>query len=217
MRWTGSSRRIPGAKIGRASGLALAGALSVSALIGGAGPAAAQDSDPWPSRAIRVVVPFAPGGVTDTVARLSAEWLRAKLGQPAVVENRPGANGLIAVEGVMRGASDGYSLLTASASQMVMLPALKQLTFDPTTSFAPISIVASNPMVLAVSAKLGVKTLDDFLKLVRGKPGKLDYSIAGIGSSTHLGDGAPPVARGRRHAGRALSRRRARYAGPAIG
>lgn len=149
-------------------------------------PPAAQDKAEWPSRPIKIVVPFAPGGVTDTVGRLSAEWLRAKLGQSAVVENRPGANGIVAVEGVARSDPDGYTLLTASASQMVMLPALKSVKFDPAQDFAPLSIVASNPMVLAVSAKLGVKTLPEFLAVARETAGKLDYSTAGIGSSTHL-------------------------------
>lgn len=164
----------------RRTGLVLAAlaALSVAAL-----EARAQDG---PSRPVRIVVPFAPGGVTDTVARLSAEWLRAELKQSAVVENKPGANGLIAMETVARGPADGTSLLTASASQMVMLPALKKLDLDPATAFAPVSIVASNPMVLAVSSKLGVDTLPDFLQLVRAKPGRLDYAIAGAGSSTHL-------------------------------
>lgn len=149
------------------------------------GAAPAQEAG-WPSRPIRILVPFAPGGVTDTIGRLSAEWLRGRLGQPAIVENRPGANGVLAVEGVARSAPDGYTLLTASASQMVMLPAMKKLSFDANADFEPISIVGSNPMVLAISAKLGAKTLPEFLDLARAQAGKLDYGTAGIGSSTHL-------------------------------
>ncbi len=172
-------------RIARAVTAVAATTLAVIALLAAA-PAAAQEEAGWPSRPIRVVVPFAPGGVTDTIGRLSAEWLRGRLGQPAIVENRTGANGIVAAEGVARSAPDGYTLLTASASQMVMLPALKKLSFDPVADFEPISIVASNPMVLAVSAKLGIATLAEFIELVRRQPGKLDYSTAGIGSSNHL-------------------------------
>ncbi|WP_198368080.1 tripartite tricarboxylate transporter substrate binding protein [Roseomonas sp. KE0001] len=163
--------------------LALAAFAAVSVTSAG-GTAKAQDK--WPDRPIRVLVPFAPGGVTDSIGRLSAEWLGKSLGQPAPVENRSGANGAIAAEAVARSAPDGYTLLTASASQMVMLPALMQLNFDPAKDFAPVSIVASNPMVLAVSSSLNVTTLKDFVALAKVQAGKLDYSSAGNGSSTHL-------------------------------
>ncbi|WP_458098255.1 Bug family tripartite tricarboxylate transporter substrate binding protein [Roseomonas sp. WA12] len=174
LRLTGS-RTAP--KVARLAVTALA-ALLVAA------PARAQDN--WPDRPIRVLVPFAPGGVTDSIGRLSAEWLGRSLGQPAPVENRSGANGAIAAEAVARSAPDGYTLFTASASQMVMLPALTRLSFNPATDFAPVSIVASNPMVLAVSTSLNVSTLQDFVALAKARAGKLDYSSAGNGSSTHL-------------------------------
>ncbi|WP_424136286.1 Bug family tripartite tricarboxylate transporter substrate binding protein [Roseomonas chloroacetimidivorans] len=157
--------------------------LGLAVLLGAAGPAAAQG---WPERPVRMLVPFAPGGVTDAIGRLSAEWLSRSLGQPVVVENRSGANGAIAAEAVVRSAPDGYTLFTASASQMVMLPALMHLNFDPAKDFAPVSIVASNPMVLGVSAKLGVNSLAEFVALAKRQGGKLDYSSAGTGSSTHL-------------------------------
>jgi tripartite-type tricarboxylate transporter receptor subunit TctC len=103
-----------------------------------------------------------------------------------VVENRSGANGAIAAEFVARSKPDGYTLLAASASQMVMLPALMHLAFDTEKDFAPISIVGSNPMVLGASGKLGVRTLPEFVNLAKRERGKLDYSSAGSGSSTHL-------------------------------
>jgi len=146
--------------------------------------AVAQGS--WPERPIRMIVPFAPGGVTDGIARLSAEWLSKALGQPVAVENRSGANGAIAAEFVARAAPDGYTLLMASASQMVALPALTRLNFDPVRDFVPISIVASNPLVVAVNTKLGVRTLGEFLEMGRRHPGQMNYSSAGIGSSSHL-------------------------------
>ncbi|HEY8612947.1 MAG TPA: tripartite tricarboxylate transporter substrate binding protein, partial [Roseomonas sp.] len=114
------------------------------------------------------------------------EWLAKSLGQPVPVENRSGANGAIAAEAVARSAPDGYTLFTASASQMVMLPALTKLSFDPATDFAPVSIIASNPMVLAVSSALNISTLEEFVALAKARAGKLDYSSAGNGSSTHL-------------------------------
>jgi len=166
---------------GRAMLVALAGLLLGAVA---AGPASAQEA--WPDRPIRMIVPFAPGGVTDSIGRLSAEWLGKALGQSVPVENRSGANGAIAAEAVARSAPDGYTLLTASASQMVMLPALMKLNFDPAKDFAPVSIVASNPMVLAVSTALKVSSLQDFVALAKAKGGKLNYSSAGIGSSTHL-------------------------------
>lgn len=165
-----------------------AGAASFSTgLTGGIGLRRAAAQATWPDRPIRLIVPFAPGGVTDSIGRLSAEWLSDRLGQSVVVENRSGANGAIAAEFVAHSKPDGYTLLTASASQIVMLPALThRLNFDPEKDFAPISIIGSNPMVLGVAAKLGVRSLAEFVALAKRQPGQLAYSSAGSGSSTHL-------------------------------
>lgn len=170
---------------GKAARRAIATALG-ALLLGAAmpGPAAAQGN--WPDRPIRMIVPFAPGGVTDSIGRISAEWLGKTLGQGVPVENRSGANGAIAAEAVARSAPDGYTLFTASASQMVMLPALMRLSFDPAKDFAPVSIVGSNPMVLAVSSSLKVSSLQEFVALAKARHGSLNYSTAGTGSSTHL-------------------------------
>jgi tripartite-type tricarboxylate transporter receptor subunit TctC len=164
---------------------ALAGLLALGfALAGLPRPAASQAA--WPDRPIRLLVPFAPGGVTDSIARLSAEWLSARLGQSVVVENRSGGNGTIALEAVRRSAPDGYTLLTASASQMVMLPALTTVPFVAERDFAPVSIVASNPLAIGVSANLGVRTLGEFVALAKRQGGQLNYGSASTGSSTHL-------------------------------
>ena len=149
-----------------------------------AAPALAQPA--WPDRPLRLLVPFAPGGVTDTIARLSADWLAPRLGQPVVVENRSGANGAIAVEAVVRARPDGYTLLTASASQMVMLPALARLPFDTMRDLAPIAIIGANPQVLAVSARSGITDVAGFLARVRAADGQLAYGTSGHGTSTHL-------------------------------
>ncbi|MBX9750505.1 MAG: tripartite tricarboxylate transporter substrate binding protein [Roseococcus sp.] len=143
-------------------------------------------AQPWPDRPLRLLVPFAPGGVTDSVGRLSAEFLGARLGQSVVVENRTGAGGAIAVEAVARARADGYTLLTASASQMVMLPALARVPYDAARDFAPISIIGANPQVLAVSARLGVSSLPEFIAHLRANPGRVNYSSGGNGSSNHL-------------------------------
>ena len=159
-------------------------ALGLPLALGLSGPARAQA--PFPTRSIRLVVGFAAGGPTDVIGRLIAQDMSATLGQPVIVENRTGANGMIAVEYVVRSRPDGYTLLTASASQMVMLPALAQLSVNPATDIAPISIVGSNPQVLAVSARLGVNNLQEFLAYMRANPGVLNYSSGGNGSSNHL-------------------------------
>jgi tripartite-type tricarboxylate transporter receptor subunit TctC len=140
----------------------------------------------WPDRPLRLLVPFAPGGVTDSIGRLSAEFMGARLGQSVVVENRTGAGGAIAVEAVARARADGYTLLTASASQMVMLPALARVPYDAARDFAPISIIGANPQVLAVSARIGVNTLPEFIAYLRANPGRVNYSSGGNGSSNHL-------------------------------
>ncbi|MBY0335098.1 MAG: tripartite tricarboxylate transporter substrate binding protein [Acetobacteraceae bacterium] len=161
--------------------------LFAAVLVLAAGAAEAQNAaGAWPDRPIRLLVPFAPGGVTDTIGRMSADWLSRRLGQPVAVENRTGAAGAIAAEAVARARPDGYTLLTASASQMVMLPALTALSFDPAADLTGVSIVASNPMVLGVAARTGAATLSDFVALARREAGRLDFSSAGQGSSNHL-------------------------------
>ncbi|MCR0983765.1 Bug family tripartite tricarboxylate transporter substrate binding protein [Roseomonas populi] len=145
----------------------------------------ARAQEAWPDRPIRLVVPFAPGGVTDSIGRLSAEWLSNRLGKPVVVENRSGGNGSIATEFVAASRPDGYTLLVASASQFAVLPALTPVRYDPVQSFAPISIVASNPFALAVPAKLGVSNLQEFVALAK-RDDTLNYASAGNGSGSHL-------------------------------
>ncbi|MFT8243694.1 Bug family tripartite tricarboxylate transporter substrate binding protein [Roseomonas sp. BN140053] len=173
-------QRIDAARPRRAA-LALA---AVAALAAAPLPALAQPA--WPDRPIRLIVPFPPGGVTDSVGRLSAEWLAARLGQPVVAENRSGGNGAVAADFVARSRPDGYTLLVASASQMVILPALTRVPYDPLRDFTPISVVASNPFVLGVSQRLGVRTLAEFVALVKQQPGQLNYASASNGSGSHL-------------------------------
>ena len=158
--------------------------MGLAALILLAASAATALAQAWPDRPLRLLVPFAPGGVTDNVGRLSAEVLGNRLGQSVVVENRTGAGGAIAVEAAARSRADGYTLLTASASQMVMLPALTRVPYDAARDFAPVSIIAAHPQVLAVSARIGVNTLAEFLAYLRAHPSA--YGSGGNGSSNHL-------------------------------
>jgi tripartite-type tricarboxylate transporter receptor subunit TctC len=148
-------------------------------------PAMAQGS--WPDRPIRLVVPFGPGGLSDGVARLGAEWLTRQLGQPVVVDNRPGGNGIVGMEAVARAAPDGHTLLGASASHLVVLPLMQRISLDPHRELMPIAITAASPLVLVVSQSLGPTTLAEFVAHVQARPGQLDYASGGTGGLSHLG------------------------------
>ncbi len=150
------------------------------------GPLSSQAA-PYPDRPVKIVVGFPAGGPTDIVARMFGERAGRAMHQSFVIENKPGANSVIATEAVATAAPDGYTLL-AAAQNHAMIPALyaDRIKFDPAKSFAPICIVAKSPTVLVVSPKLGVKTLAEFLRKVRESPGKYTYASVGIGSAVHL-------------------------------
>jgi tripartite-type tricarboxylate transporter receptor subunit TctC len=140
----------------------------------------------WPQQPIKIVVGLAAGGLTDTITRIIAQPLGDQLGQPMVVENRPGAAGTIAAEAVARSPADGYTLVMGNLPQMVILPAMQTTKYDPLKDFAPISIVGSNPFVLCVNPKLPVHTLAEFIAYVKERPGQLAFGSGGIGNGTHL-------------------------------
>ncbi len=164
---------------------AVAVALPLTAALALAGASLAQPHH-WPQQPIKIVVGLAAGGLTDTITRIIAQPLGDQLGQPFVVENRPGAAGTIAAEAVARGPADGYTLVMGNAPQMVIIPAIQTTRYDPLKDFAPISIVGSNPFVLCVNAKLPIHTLAEFMAYVRERPGQLSYGSGGIGNGTHL-------------------------------
>ena len=118
----------------------------------------------WPQKPVKVIVPFPPGGVTDSIARITADWLSQRLGQPVVAENRPGASGAIAAELVARADPDGYTLLSAAAPQLAIVPHVQKISYDPVKDFAPISIVGTNPFALGCNEKLPVKSLKELAK-----------------------------------------------------
>lgn len=153
--------------------------LSISAM-----PTAAWAQN-WPNRPVKIVVGLAPGGATDSVARIIAERLSERLGQPFVIENRPGAGGSVAAEAVARAPADGYTLAMVNPS-LVINPAISQQRYDAIRDFAPISVIGSNPFVLCVNANLPVKTFAEFVAYVGEQPGKLTYGSGGFGNTTHL-------------------------------
>jgi tripartite-type tricarboxylate transporter receptor subunit TctC len=148
-----------------------------------AAPAAAQD---YPAKPVRIVVPFAPGGLNDIAARLFAPHLSERLGKQFVVDNRTGAGGVVGSEIVANAPKDGYTLLIASIAHAVN-PSLYKLPYDPVKAFDPVAMFVSSPNALAVTPGLPAKTVKEFVALAKAKPGSLLYASGGIGGSLHLG------------------------------
>jgi tripartite-type tricarboxylate transporter receptor subunit TctC len=144
-------------------------------------------SQTYPSKPIRLVVGFAPGGAADFVARTLAEPLGRALGQPLVIDNRPGAGSSIAAEHVAKSAADGYTLLIASPSSILVNPLInRQSAFDPLKDLAPVSKVSSSPLVVAANPSLGFSALKDLVAYGKANPGKLNFATSGNGSAPHL-------------------------------
>ncbi len=140
----------------------------------------------WPQRPVTLIVPFAAGGNTDGIARITAERLSNAFGKSFVIENRPGAGGAIAAEMVSKAAPDGHTLLIAALPVMAIVPAINKVRFDPIKNFTPISNIATNPFVIVVNKDIPVKTLKEFVDYVGARKGELSYGSAGIGSLNHL-------------------------------
>jgi tripartite-type tricarboxylate transporter receptor subunit TctC len=149
--------------------------------------AGAAFADMWPSRPVKILVPYAAGGNSDGMARIAAQHLAEAFGQPFIVENRVGANGAIAGEAVARSPADGYTLLWAATPSIAIAPALARLPYDPISDVAPISVVGINGFVLLVNKDVPVKTLLEFVAYVRTRPKILSYAEGSAGSITHLG------------------------------
>lgn len=141
----------------------------------------------WPSKPIKVVVPFQPGAATDIVARTVLEQLSRQLGQPMIVENKPGAGGTIGASTVAHADPDGYTLLAHSNSHTVAPATYKSLNYDAQKDFVGIIPLASVPMVMVTSPQNGAKTLAEMVKAGKAKPGAMNYASAGTGGATHLG------------------------------
>jgi tripartite-type tricarboxylate transporter receptor subunit TctC len=141
----------------------------------------------YPAKPVKLIVPFPPGGPTDVVGRFVAGKLTEALGQQFVVENRGGAGGTVGSESVAQSPADGYTLLYGSTSTLAMAPSLyKKLGYDPRKSFAPVSLVSSGPLLIAVNAQVPAQTLAQFIALAKEKPGALNYGSAGNATPPHL-------------------------------
>ena len=141
----------------------------------------------YPTKPVKLIVPFPPGGPTDIVGRFVATKLSEALGQQFVVENRAGAGGTVGSEVASQASADGYTLLYGSTSTLAMAPSLyRKLAYDPRKSFAPISMVSSGPMLVAVNASVPANTLAELIALAKDKPGSLNYASAGNATPPHL-------------------------------
>jgi len=153
----------------------------VMLLASGAG---AQD---YPTRPVRMVVAFAPGGTTDFMARLIAEKVKAHLGQTVVVENKPGANGAIGADYVAKAEPDGYTLFFSTAGALAINPSMRSdLPYDPIKDFAPVSPIARNTVLLAINPALGINTVPELVARAKEKPGTITVGITGVGAISHL-------------------------------
>jgi tripartite-type tricarboxylate transporter receptor subunit TctC len=147
----------------------------------------AAAAQPYPARGIRLIVDTSPGGLTDLLARLTAEALAARVGQPVVVENKPGASGNVAADLLIRSPADGYTLMVAAAGNLAVKPFLERsVPFDPLTDLAAVINVADAAHILVVPASMEAKDLAQFIAYARANPGKVYYGSAGIGSPPHL-------------------------------
>ncbi|HEV7264543.1 MAG TPA: tripartite tricarboxylate transporter substrate binding protein [Falsiroseomonas sp.] len=158
--------------------------LSAAALL----PLPALAQSPWPSRSIRLVVPFAPGGTTDIVARILAEQMQPRLGQPVVVDNRPGAGATLASGQVAeQSAPDGYTLLISNSASHGISPSMfTNVRYDPLADFTHIAIAATTSSAVIVHPRYEAQTMADLIRLGRSKPDGLDFAISGHGTTTHL-------------------------------
>jgi tripartite-type tricarboxylate transporter receptor subunit TctC len=158
---------------------------ALAAMLLACAPAAAAD---YPTRPIRLIVPFAPGGGTDVLARILAQRLGEKWGQAVVVENQPGASGSIGSRAVERAAPDGYTLVMASTGALMSLATLSQKDgpFDVNAHFAPVTLVADPPYVITATASLPVKNVAELIALAKAKKGALTFGSSGVGAASHL-------------------------------
>ena len=150
------------------------------------GFAGALHAQAYPSRPIRVIIPWPPGQATDLAARIVADRLSQQLGQPFIMDNKPGAGGQIGTDMVAKAAPDGYTLLAASSGPVSIAPSLQKLPYDPLTNLAPISVVALNPFALVTFPGFGPANAREFIAKLKADPGKYTFSSSGTGATAHL-------------------------------
>jgi len=152
------------------------------ALVSAASPA----QEGWPSRPVRVVIPFAPGGGTDVVGRILAARLTERLGQAFVVENRPAGSGIVGADFVAKAPADGHTLLFAFSSLSSSAKLYAKLPYDPIADFAPVALATTSPLVLFMHPSVPARDVAEFIAYAKANPGKLNYGSSGLGSSPHL-------------------------------
>jgi tripartite-type tricarboxylate transporter receptor subunit TctC len=158
--------------------------LILAATLAIAGNATAQT---YPTKAIRLIVPFTPGGAADLTARTIGEKMGQLLGQPIVVDNKPGANGVVGIDAAAKAAPDGYTLLLTDRGSLAVNPSLYvKLPYDPLKDFAYVGIITDGPYVLVANPKLGVSTVKELVALSKAKPGTVNYASYGVGSMSQL-------------------------------
>ena len=140
----------------------------------------------YPTRLVRLIVPFGPAGATDITARLIGQWLSERLGQQFVIENRPGAGGNIATEAVVRAAPDGYTLLNVTTANASNATLYDKLNFNFVRDIAPIAPIVSFPYIMVVNPSVPAKTLPEFIAYAKANPGKINMASPGIGSTPHV-------------------------------
>ena len=144
-------------------------------------------AQPYPNKPVRLVIPYPPGGGTDTIMRPFVQYLSERLGQQIIIDNRGGGGGSMGMEAVARATPDGYTLVAGLTAQLAVNPALyKKLPYDPVKDYAPISLFADGPYLLVVHPSLPVKSLKDLVELARKSPNKINYASSGNGSGGHL-------------------------------
>ncbi|MES2184093.1 MAG: tripartite tricarboxylate transporter substrate binding protein [Pseudomonadota bacterium] len=158
--------------------------LSALACAGGAVPPTAFAQAPWPARAVKIIVPFAAGGGSDIIARFIATKLGAALGQPFVVDNKPGAGGNLGSEQGAKAAADGYTL-TLIASSYSVNPAVYKLGFDPVRDITPIVQISGGPLIIVANPQTGIRTVQDLIQAAHKRPGQLNYATSGAGGIAH--------------------------------
>src|SRR5258706_719502 len=147
-------------------------------------PVAAQT---YPARPIRIIVPYPPGGTSDILARSLGEKLTGSLGQPVLVENKPGANGNVGADFVAKSPPDGYTLLLADIGSLAISPSVfASLPFDPVKDFAPVVMIAYSPHLLAVHPSVAAKDVKELVALAKAQPNSLNFAVSGIGGANHL-------------------------------
>jgi tripartite-type tricarboxylate transporter receptor subunit TctC len=159
----------------------IAGSLALA--LGIVSPAQAQ---PFPSKSIRLVVPYAPGGIVDYIGRLMGQRLSESFGQTVVVDNRPGAGGVIGIEIASRANGDGYTLVIMDPAIVINPSLLPKVPYDIHRDLVPVTILSNSPLVLAISAKVPAKTVQELVQLAKSQPGKLSFASAGVGTTPHM-------------------------------